>query len=197
MESGERTQGLPASPRDVSILPGGLSKASAFFRMRDLPLLERPMVVDRSVAEVMSSPVLSVRAETPLQEAVKLMSDHHVSGLAVVGEAGDLVGELTETDLMVRESGFDAGPYVMLLDAVIYLRNPLEWDRQVHQVLGSTVADVMSKDSHTCQATAALPAAARQLHDRSTQRLFVVDEGHRPVGVLTRGDVVRALAAQG
>ena len=165
--------------------------------MRDLPLLERPMVVDRSVAEVMSSPVLSVRAETPLQEAVKLMSDHHVSGLAVVGEAGDLVGELTETDLMVRESGFDAGPYVMLLDAVIYLRNPLEWDRQVHQVLGSTVADVMSKDSHTCQATAALPAAARQLHDRSTQRLFVVDEGHRPVGVLTRGDVVRALAAQG
>ena len=153
------------------------------------------MVVDRSVAEVMSSPVLSVRAETPLQEAVKLMSDHKVSGLAVVGEAGDLVGELTETDLMVREGGFDAGPYVMLLDAVIYLRNPLEWDRQVHQVLGSTVADVMSKDSHTCLATAALPAAARQLHDRSTQRLFVVDEGHRPVGVLTRGDVVRALAA--
>jgi CBS domain-containing protein len=145
----------------------------------------------------MSSPVLSVRAETPLQEAVKLMSDHKVSGLAVVGEAGDLVGELTETDLMVREGGFDAGPYVMLLDAVIYLRNPLEWDRQVHQVLGSTVADVMSKDSHTCLATAALPAAARQLHDRSTQRLFVVDEGHRPVGVLTRGDVVRALAAQG
>jgi len=155
------------------------------------------MVVDRSVAEVMSSPVLSVRAETPLQEAVKLMSDHKVSGLAVVGEAGDLVGELTESDLLVREGGFDAGPYVMLLDAVIYLRNPLEWDRQVHQVLGSTVADVMSKDSHTCLATAALPAAARQLHDRSTQRLFVVDEGHRPVGVLTRGDVVRALAAQG
>jgi hypothetical protein len=107
------------------------------------------------------------------------------------------VGELTETDLMVRESGFDAGPYVMLLDAVIYLRNPLEWDRQVHQVLGSTVADVMGKAFHACAATTTLPAAARQLHDRSTQRLFVVDEARRPVGVLTRGDVVRALAAQG
>jgi len=155
------------------------------------------MVVDRSVAEVMSSPVLSVRAETPLQEAVKLMSDHKVSALAVVGEAGDLVGELTETDLMVRESGFDAGPYVMLLDAVIYLRNPLEWDRQVHQVLGSHVADVMSKATHDCAASTPLPAAARQLHDRSTQRLFVLDEERRPVGVLTRGDVVRALAAAG
>jgi CBS domain-containing protein len=153
------------------------------------------MLVDRSVAEVMSSPVLSVRAETPLQEAVKLMSDHHVSGLAVVGEAGELVGELTETQLMVRESGFDAGPYVMLLDAVIYLRNPLQWDRQVHQVLGSTVADVMGRDAHSCAATTPLPAAARQLHDRSTQRLFVLDADRHPVGVLTRGDVVRALAA--
>jgi len=155
------------------------------------------MVVDRSVAEVMSSPVLSVRADTPLQEAVQLMSDHKVSGLAVVGEAGELVGELTETDLMVRESGFDAGPYVMLLDAVIYLRNPLQWDRQVHQVLGSTVGDVMAKTPHACEGSTRLPLAARQLHDRSTKRLFVLDEARRPVGVLTRGDVVRALAAEG
>lgn len=155
------------------------------------------MVVERTVAEVMTAPVISVRPGSPLQEAVQLMSDHHVSGLAVVGDAGDLVGELTETDLMVRESGFDAGPYVMLLDAVIYLRNPLQWDRQVHQVLGSSVADVMSRTVHSCDGLTPLPAAARQLHDRSTQRLFVLDDERRPVGVLTRGDVVRALAQAG
>ena len=40
-----------------------------------------------------------------------------------------------------------------------------------------------------------LPKAASQLHDKSTQRLFVVDEQRRPVGVLTGGDVVRALAS--
>ncbi|MFM7269653.1 MAG: CBS domain-containing protein, partial [Cyanobium sp.] len=91
------------------------------------------MMVERTVAEVMTSPVLSVRSDGSLQQAVQLMSDHHVSGLAVVDDSGVLVGELTETDLMVRESGFDAGPYVMLLDAVIYLRNPLQWDKQVHQ----------------------------------------------------------------
>ena len=42
------------------------------------------MVVERSVAEVMTSPVLSVTTTTPLQEAVQLMSDHHVSGLPVL-----------------------------------------------------------------------------------------------------------------
>ncbi len=91
-----------------------------------------------------------------------MMNEHHVSGLPVVGEAGELVGVLSQQDLMVRESGFDAGPYVML-DVVIYLRSPLQWDRQVHQVLGSTVADVMGSHPHSC----------------STQRLFAHDDQRR------------------
>ena len=155
------------------------------------------MVVDRRVADVMTAPVRSVLASTPLQEAVQQLSEHHISALAVVDAAGALVGELTEQDLMVREGGFDAGPYVLLLDSVIYLRNPLQWDKQVHQVLGSTVGEVMSQHPHSCSVDTPLPAAARQLHDRSTQRLFVLDGERRPVGVLTRGDVVRALAAAG
>ncbi len=154
-------------------------------------------MVQQPVSAVMSTPVFSVTPATPLQEAVQLMSEHHVSGLAVVDAAGVLVGELTEQDLMVRESGFDAGPYVMLLDAVIYLRNPLNWDKEVHQVLGSSVGDVMSSNPHSCSAELPLPAAAKLLHERGTQRLFVLDGQKQPVGVLTRGDVVRALAAAG
>ena len=155
------------------------------------------MVVERPVSEVMSSPVLSVGRDTPLQEAVQLMSDHHISALAVLDAQGRLVGELTEQDLMVRESGFQSGPYVMLLDAVIYLRNPLNWDKEVHQVLGSTVAEVMGEHPHSCPPGTLLPAAARLLHESRIQRLFVLDEERRPLGVITRGDVVRALAAAG
>jgi CBS domain-containing protein len=154
-------------------------------------------VVQQPVSAVMSTPVLSVTSDSPLQEAVKLMSEHHISGLPVVDGSGVLVGELSEQDLMVRESGFDAGPYVLLLDAVIYLRNPLNWNKEVHQVLGSTVGEVMNAKVHTCGAELPLPAAAKQLHEGSTQRLFVVDDTKKPVGVLTRGDVVRALAAAG
>ena len=113
----------------------------------------------------------------------------------MVDDAGVLIGELSEQDLMVRESGVDAGPYVMLLDSVIYLRNPLNWDKQVHQVLGTTVKDLMRKDTHTCSLELGLPKAASQLHDRSTQRLFVLDGEGKPAGVITRGDVVRALAS--
>jgi CBS domain-containing protein len=126
-----------------------------------------------------------------------LLSTHHISGLPVVDDQEVLVGELSEKDLMVRESGFEAGPYVMFLDAVIYLRNPLEWNRQVHQVLGSTVGEVMTSKPHTCTPSTTLPQAARLLNDRRIQRLFVVNESGAMLGVLTRGDVVRALAEAG
>jgi len=153
------------------------------------------MVLQQTVGEVMSAPVLTVTAETPLQYAVSLLNDHHVSGLPVVDGEGVLIGELTEQDLMVRESGVDVGPYVMLLDSVIYLRNPLNWDRQVHQVLGNSVGDLMHRDSHSCEVSLPLPKAASMLHEKGTQRLIVVDAQRHPVGVLTRGDVVRALAS--
>ena len=153
------------------------------------------MVLQQTVGEVMSAPVLTVTPATPLKDAVTLLSDHHISGVPVVSDDGTLVGELTEQNLMVRESGVDVGPYVMLLDSVIYLRNPLNWDKQVHQVLGNTVADLMSRDCHSCAQSLPLPKAASMLHEKGTQRLIVVDEERRPVGMLTRGDVVRALAS--
>ena len=101
------------------------------------------MVLQLTVADVMTEPVLSVSPETALQDAVQLISDHHISGLPVVDGEGALVGELSEQDLMVRESGVEAGPYVMLLDSVIYLRNPLNWDKQVHQVLEMMVMVIL------------------------------------------------------
>ena len=154
------------------------------------------MVVQRLVSEVMTRPVISVTPQTPLQDAVKLLSEHHISGLPVV-VGGKLVGELSEQQLMARETGFEAGPYVMLLDSVIYLKNPLQWDKEVHQVLGNSVGELMAGHPHICKPDLALPAAAKLLQDRRTQRLFVVDGEQALVGVLTRGDVVRALAEAG
>ena len=154
------------------------------------------MVLQLTVRDVMSTPVLTVQANTSLKDAVQLLSDHHISGLPVVNDQGQLVGELTEQDLMVRESGIEIGPYVMLLDSVIYLRNPLNWDKQVHQVLGTSVNDLMRSETHSCKETLPLARAAALLHDRSTQRLFVIDDQRKPVGVITRGDIVRALSKQ-
>ena len=82
------------------------------------------MVLQLTVADVMTQPVLSGTPDTPLQQAVQLISDHHISGLPLVNGTGAQIGELSEQNLMVRESGVNPHQYVTLLDSVIYLRNP-------------------------------------------------------------------------
>ena len=47
------------------------------------------MVLQQTVGEVMSAPVLTVTPATPLKDAVTLLSDHHISGVPVVGDDGE------------------------------------------------------------------------------------------------------------
>lgn len=150
----------------------------------------------KTVADVMSRDPISVRQETPLQEAIKIMAERRISGLPVVDQAGKLVGVLSETDLMWRETGVTPPAYIMILDSVIYLENPARYDRDLHKALGQTVGEVMTKDSLiTTQADQTLQKAAQLMHDKNIRRLPVVDDAGQIIGILTRGDIIRAMAA--
>jgi acetoin utilization protein AcuB len=51
-----------------------------------------------TIKQVMSSPVVSVSPDTPIEEAARIMADNKIGGLPVL-EAGELVGIVTETDI--------------------------------------------------------------------------------------------------
>lgn len=51
-----------------------------------------------TIKQVMSSPVISVGSDTPVEEAARVMADNKIGGLPVM-EGGDLVGIITETDI--------------------------------------------------------------------------------------------------
>jgi CBS domain-containing protein len=150
----------------------------------------------QTVAELMNRDLLTVTPTTPLSEAIHLLVDRQISGLPVVDEAGKLVGVLSESDLMWREKGLDRPLYLMFLDSVIYLQNPAERDRDLHKVLGQTVGEVMTAGAISIAADATLPTAARIMHDKKIHRLPVVDAEDRPIGIITQGDIVRAIAKE-
>ncbi len=53
-----------------------------------------------SIRSIMTSDVRTVRPETSAKEALQLLVDHHISGLAVVDESNKIVGVLSEKDLL-------------------------------------------------------------------------------------------------
>jgi CBS domain-containing protein len=150
----------------------------------------------KTVAAVMTPDPITVTPTTPLTDVIKTLAEKRFSGLPVVDAAGKLIGVVSETDLMWRESGVTPPAYIMLLDSVIYLENPGRYERELHKALGETVKDVMSESPITITPDKPLSEAARLMHERSVHRLPVVDDSGRVIGIITRGDIVRAMAAE-
>lgn len=149
----------------------------------------------KTVADIMTPNPITVTPQTSLQDAIQILAEKHISGLPVVDDGGKLVGVISETDLMWQETGIDPPPYVMFLDSVIYLQNPSRHEKLVHKALGQTVGEVMSDKPITVNPQQTVKEAASLMHDRSIRRLPVVDgQTDRVVGIVTRGDIIRAMA---
>jgi CBS domain-containing protein len=158
--------------------------------------LNQPLIMPKTVADVMSREPILARPEMPLNEAIKILAERRISGLPVVDENDLLVGVISETDLMWRETGVTPPAYIMVLDSVIYLENPSRYERELHKALGQTVGEAMSKEPVTIGPDKSVQEAAKLMHDRSIHRLPVVDTAGKVIGILTRGDIIRWMAAE-
>jgi CBS domain-containing protein len=123
----------------------------------------------------------TLRPDMRTPDAVAMLRNHGVGGAPVV-EAGRLVGIVTVSDLVALAPRAHAtGPFLRPL------RNRPEW----------CVRDVMSESVVVAGAEEPLVEAAIKMDDRGVDRLPVVDVDGRPVGILAREDVVRAVARVG
>ena len=82
----------------------------------------------------------------------------------------------------------------MIFDSVIYLKNPLEYERELHKALGQTVGEVMSKKPITISPEKPLREAAKILRDKKIHRLPVVNDSEQIVGILSLSDIIRDMA---
>lgn len=150
----------------------------------------------KTVADVMSRDPITVKPQTPIKEAIKILAEQRISGLPVVDDAGTLVGVISETDLLWQETGVEPPVYIMFLDSVIFLENPARHEQELHKALGQTVGEVMSTNPVTVQSAQPLRKAAKLMQEKSIRRLAVVNDQGKLIGILTPGDIVRAMAAE-
>ncbi len=149
----------------------------------------------KTVADVMTPEPITVKKTTSLQDAIKLMAQNRISGLPVVNDQDHLIGVISETDLMWKETGVEPPPYIMFLDSVIYLQNPARYEKEIHKALGETVADVMTDKPISIAPDHSLKEAAHLMHEKNIRRLPVVAD-QKVIGIITRGDIIRTMATE-
>lgn len=134
----------------------------------------------------MSTPVLTARVDTPVKDVAALMLAHHISGLPVVTAEGELVGIVTEADLLHKEMPplSDETGLIRLLRAT--------YTTDLEKAEARTAGDLMTTPVITIEESTSLREAAALMTRRKINRLPVLRDG-RVVGIVTRADVLRAL----
>jgi CBS-domain-containing membrane protein len=150
------------------------------------------VATETSVANIMTTSVITVEPDAEIPVAARLMIEHGISGLPVM-ENGRLVGIITETDVIGREIEVDPPAYGTFLDAIFRL----PWDRSdddLQLVMARTVRDLMTEDVVTIMPDASIHEAASLMFKQGLNPLPVVDREGRLVGIVSRSDIVRLVA---
>lgn len=143
--------------------------------------------------DVMSSPVVSIPDTGTVEEAVRLMLDNHVSALPVLGADGKLVGLISEGDLMRRLRDKSARRRSWWLE---FFANPDGSARDFVRARSHRIAEVMTREVASVSEDTPVAEIARMLEKRRIKRVPVLRDGE-PVGIVSRANLLRALAARG
>ena len=134
-----------------------------------------------TVGEAMTPQVVSVRVDTPADIALRRLEQAKVSGAPVV-DGGRVAGVVTVRDLLAPVLG--GGP----------ARMTGPFHRHEHHLTTYRVRDLMTTEPITAGTDWSLARAVSAMDQVGINRVPVVDTLGRPVGILTRDDVLRVLA---
>jgi CBS domain-containing protein len=141
--------------------------------------------------DVMTNPVISIEADAPVMRAVRLMLQNRISGLPVIGAAGELVGMVTEGDFLRRG---EIGTRRHRNRWIEFLIGPGRLADEYVHACGRKVDEVMSRNPVTITEDTPLDQAVDLMERHRIKRLPVVRDGAL-VGILTRANLMHALVS--
>ncbi len=140
------------------------------------------------VRDLMTKDVLTIGPEAPVKDVAKVLVEHRISGLPVCDIEGNVLGVVSEGDILYKEhdprEGHAGGPLGWVIDGS---PNYAGWAK----AKALTAAKSMTSPAIVIAPSETAAAAARVMCERRVNRLPVVEDGVL-VGIVTRADLVRA-----
>lgn len=141
--------------------------------------------------DVMTQPVISVDADAPINLAIRLLLQKKISGLPVVDATGNLVGVVTEGDFLRRAETGTQHTQPRWLE---FLMGPGLLADQYVKAHGRKVGEVMTRDVKTVDEATQLEDIVALMERNNIKRVPVL-RGKKLVGIVTRANLLRALAS--
>ena len=136
------------------------------------------------VKDAMTAKVICVQRDTPFTAIAAALREHRVSAFPVLDEAGQVIGVVSESDLLAKLAlggGEDGTPG--MIAGILH-------QHQVEKARAVTAGDLMTSPAATISPDHTLEEAARLMYVRKVKRLPVVDAAGHLAGIVSRADVL-------
>lgn len=142
--------------------------------------------------DVMTTEVTTVRRETTVRELAALFAERRISSVPVVDDAGNLIGIVSESDLVEQSKNLHIPTVVSIFDWVIYLESDKKFEKELHKMTAQTVGEIYTQEVQSVGPETPVSEVADIM---SSQKLHVVPvvEGVRLVGIVARIDLIRTM----
>lgn len=143
--------------------------------------------------DIMNRPVVFVRNEELLEDIINILMQHQISGVPVVDENNQLVGVVSEKDLMTKEKGLNISSYIAFMTSILGIdgKKQLGESRAILQT--TTAKEVMSTPAFAVHEEATIEEVVSLMMNRHINRIPVIDEDNKLVGIIGRTDLLPLL----
>jgi CBS-domain-containing membrane protein len=146
-----------------------------------------------TVKDIMSKNIISVKPDTEILEAARLLLENRFNGLPVVDDKGKVVGIICQSDLVAQQKSLPIPTLFTFLDGFIPLTSVKKMESEIQKIAAITVADAMTKKPVTVKPDTRIETVAALMADNKFHTLPVLDEDGILVGIVGKEDLLRTI----
>jgi CBS domain-containing protein len=144
--------------------------------------------------DIMTKDVITVKPNVTIEDLARVFIKHHISGIPVVDDDGNLKGIVTDNDLISQNSKLHIPTILRMFDAFIPLGTS-KLENEIKRMAASTVQDIYKKDVITVNEEASLENIATIMSEKNIHHLPVVRD-RKLIGIIGKKDLIKNIAEE-
>ena len=148
---------------------------------------------DKTAKDIMTTDVIVAKKDDSIANVATLLIREKIGGLPVVDEENKVVGIISETDIMQKETDIESPRVINFFRGLIFLDDIKKLEDDMKKVAAYKVEDLMSKDIITVNEDDSFDYVANVMIKKSINRVPVVDKENFLKGIICRYDIIKAM----
>ncbi len=149
------------------------------------------------VKDIMTKDVIAVRKNFTIGQLSKILLKNKISGVPVVDEEGRLIGMVTDVDIITE----DMKPvFPIYFDPLIisyaFIENFEKYKKDITEYLETPVEEIMKRRVKYVRENTPVSEAARIMVREKINRIPVVDENNKVIGIVARADIIKSIVRE-